>query len=513
MASAPEILCFFRHKLSYCDMIPCMDKSSLIKYLQINQKLEQIARDYPLALARLWAPHCHRWDGLGSNSDRPRGCGQPMQLIGNGLFRCATCDITEKRTSQREAILNVLRHSEAFLLSGGNRSGKTESGAGMLSVAFAAGSKEWWVREWMQLNNIPADLIPSEPSEVWVSALSYGDALTYLRPKIEKYCPVGTRFVRWKAQDRAHALLPNGGKILSMSAESGREKFQGGAVSLVVLDEEHPKDIFDESMLRCIDKRGKVVCTMTPLKGITWVHDVFIENPQIGYGQYSISGLDNPFVSSVKMRKAIAHMSEASQRSRLFGEFTNQQGLVYLEFDRNIHVVESFDIPDDWPRDRAIDFGVRNPFACLYFAHDERDDVLHVYREYYQTDKTSLENGRALNNIAKRYNESYRWTVADPESRDGRMTLIRECGIENKPAPKHIGVVETINWVKERLALDIEGKPHIVIHDNCRQLIREFRLYRWAKSAKGDRPIKANDHALDALRYQIAFLKRWQMHQ
>ena len=93
------------------------------------------------------------------------------------------------------------------------------------------------------------------------------------------------------------------------------------------------------------------------------------------------------------------------------------------------------------------------------------------------------------------------------------MTLMRECGIDNKPAPKHIGVVETINWVKERLALDSEGKPHLLIHSNCKNLIKEFRRYKWAKSEKGDRPQKKDDHALDALRYQIAFLKRWQMHQ
>jgi len=490
-----------------------MNKSALIKYLSLTEKIEEIASSFPLAVSRLWIPHCHRWDGLSSKSDRDRGCGLPMSPLGNGLYHCEKCQITERRTSQRDGIINALSSSEAFLLSGGNRSGKTEAIAGMLSVAFASGSREWYVQQWAELNNIPINLIPEEPSEVWVSALSYGDALTYLRPKIEKYTPEGTRFVRWKAQDRAHALLPNGGKILSLSAEAGREKYQGGAVSLVVLDEEHPKDIFDECMLRCIDYKGRTLLSMTPLKGITWVHDVFLENPPTGYGQYSISGLDNPYVSSVKLRKAIAHMSEASQRSRLFGEFTNQSGLVYSEFSRNIHVIEAFEPPKEWPRDRAIDFGVRNPFACLYFAHDERDDVIHVYREYYQTEKTTLENGRRLSQIERQKGETYRWTVADPESRDGRLTLARECHIETHPAPKHIGVVETINWVKERLALDSEGRPHLVIHDNCKNLIREFRLYRWAKTEKGDRPIKSNDHALDALRYQIAFLKRWQLHQ
>ena len=163
-----------------------MDKSNLIKYLQVSNKIETITKEYPLALARLWTPYCHRWDGKSSQSERQRGCGQAMIFVGNGLYTCKRCNITEKRTSQREGILNALRHSEAFLLSGGNRSGKTESGAGMLPVAFAAGSGEWWVQEWAKLNQIPIDLLPKEPSEVWVSALSYGDALTYLRPKSEK---------------------------------------------------------------------------------------------------------------------------------------------------------------------------------------------------------------------------------------------------------------------------------------------------------------------------------------
>jgi phage terminase large subunit-like protein len=346
---------------------------------------------------------------------------------------------------------------------------------------------------------------------VWVSALSYGDALTYIRPKLEKYCPTGSRFIRWKAQDRGQILLPNGGKVLSLSADAGREKYQGAAVSLVILDEEHPRDIFDECMLRTVDNRGKVVLTMTPLKGITWPFDCFFENPKPGYHTYSISGLDNPHVSSVKLRKAIAHMSMEAQRSRLYGDFVNQQGLVYQEFNRETHIVEPFAIPNSWPRYRAIDFGTRNPFACLWFAWDVQDDVLHVYREYYATERTTTENGRhILNNSGT---ERYDWTVADPESRDGRLTLSREWGIETKAAPKHIGVTETINWVKERLALDIEGRPHLVVHKNCSNLIKEFRLYRWSDGRGKDKPIKKHDHALDALRYQIAFHKRYLMHQ
>ena len=484
------------------------NKQQLISYLKDTEELTTIAQDYPLAVSMLWRPHCHRWDGLGSQSKRPRGCGAPMQRIGFKLYRCNACNITEERTSQQDA----LRHlgSEATLITGGNRSGKSEAGA-QLAIACAAGRREWYVQQWLELNNLPAETVPLEPSNVWVSALSYGDALTYLRPKLERYTPKGSNFIRWKAQDRAKIELPNGGSILSMSAESGREKFQGAAVSLCILDEEHPRGIFDECMLRTVDNRGRVVLTMTPLKGITWPHETFFEKQTTGYSSYSISGLDNPYISSVKLVRAIGHMSNEAKRSRLFGEFVNQQGLVYPEFQRSVHITEAIDIPEDWARYRAIDFGTKNPFACLWLAWDHNDDCLHVYREYYATERTTLENGHYINGLSK--GERYDWSVADPESRDGRLTLARECAIETRAAPKHIGVTETINWVKERLALDVEGRPHLYIHKSCKNIIKEFRLYRWADGRGKDKPIKANDHALDALRYAVAFHKRYLMHQ
>jgi phage terminase large subunit-like protein len=485
-----------------------VDRKLLIKYLKETERLDQIAREFPLAVSKLWHPHCCRWDGEGSKSNRARGCGREMIRVGHNQYRCVHCDIVEERSSQRDAMKNI--GSEATLISGGNRAGKSEIGC-QLAVATAAGRKEWFVQQWMQLNDIPENLIPYEPSKVWVSALSYGDALIYIRPKISKYCPTGTRFIRWKAQDRGKVILPNGGEILSLSADSGREKYQGAAVSLVILDEEHPKAIFDECMLRTVDNRGRVVLTMTPLKGITWPHETFFEQQTRGYKTYSISGLDNPYISSVKLLRAIGHMSEEAKRSRLFGEFVNQQGVVYSEFSRNVHIIDHFEIPEEWPKYRSIDFGTKNPFCCLWIAWDQKDDVLHVYREYYATERTTSENGHLVNGLSK--GELYDWTVADPESRDGRLTLSRECGFETKAAPKHIGVVETINWVKERLSLDVEGNPHLLVHNNCRNLIKEFRLYRWSEGKGKDKPIKSHDHALDALRYHIAFHKRYLMHQ
>ena len=477
-----------------------------------RNKLLKIAKSYPLALSKVWLPHCHRWDGFSINSKRQRGCGREMIRISAGVYRCDVCNIEERRTSQYEALLRLHDTEEAYLATGGNRAGKTELGA-MLAVATAAGSNEWWVREWLGFNNLPLSLVPKEPSTVWYAALSYGDALEYGRPKLSRYAPVGTKYTRWAAQDRASMKLPNGGRIVSLSCDAGREKFQGAAVSMVWIDEE-PNDvgIFEECMLRIIDKKGKVVITATPLKGLTFLYDIFVDLQPNGFDHYAISGLDNPYVSSPKLRRAVSHLSEASQQARLFGAFTSQSGLVYPEFDRSIHICKPFDIPDDWPRDMCIDFGVRNPFACLWIAHDMDTDTLYVYREYYKTELSTLENGRMILALGAK-DGPMRWVVADPESKDGRILLARELGIHTKPAPKHYGVAETINLVKDKLSLSVDGTPGLKVFSTCRELIKEFRKYKWSKTKGKDKPDKMYDHGLDALRYEIAFLYRYKKHR
>lgn len=435
-----------------------------------------------------------------------------MRRLACGAYRCDRCDIEEPRTSQYDALARLSDTDEAFLVTGGNRAGKTQLGA-MLAIATAAGSDEWWVREWLDLNDLPIGLVPKKPSTVWYAALSYGDALEYGRPKLEQYAPIGTKYIRWKAQDRASMRLPNGGRIVSLSCDAGRSKFQGASISMCWIDEE-PNDvgIFEEVMLRTVDKRGKVVITATPLKGLTFLYDLFVDMQPKGFDHYAISGLDNPYVSSPKLRRAVSHLSEASQQARLFGAFTSQSGLVYPEFDRNIHICKPFDLPEHWPRDLTIDFGVRNPFAALWVAHDEDTDTLYVYREYYKTEKTTLENGRMVRALGARDPE-LRWIVCDPESKDARMILARELGLYNKAAPKHLGVVETINLVRERLKLNAEGRPALVVFNTCKDLIKEFRKYKWSKTKGKDKPEKIHDHGLDALRYECAFLYRYKKHR
>ncbi len=504
------------------------NKPDLVKALKKRQALLSIAKKYPLAVARLWVPHCCRWDGKGENSPRAKGCGQPMERLGPNRWICRPCQITEQRTSQIEAFHN-LDKINSILCSGGNRAGKTQCGA-MLAVAKAAGSDEWWVKEWLKLNDLPPDLIQPGPTTVWASALSYSDSLAYVRPKITEYLPHDTIFKNWHGPGRSQVILKNGGRIVSMSADSGREKYQGAGggpipLSMVWLDEEHRNSIHQECLMRLVDFKqvhngkkytGFTFLTMTPLKGVTWPHALYIENEDPAFKHVNISGLDNPWISSALLYKAVSHMSEEAKASRLHGSFTNQQGVVYSSFDKNIHVIKAHDPKPDWSIDLAFDFGVRNPFCCLAFGYDHKDDCLHVLAEFFQTERTTIQNGLEVKKRFKKYltHPNYRWAVADPESLDARRTLANNCGIETVKAPKYLGVIDTINLVMQRLALNAEGKPALFIHDNCVNLLKEFRLYRWQENTTGkDKPKKVNDHGLDCLRYQVAFLDKWLKYQ
>lgn len=55
------------------------------------------------------------------------------------------------------------------------------------------------------------------------------------------------------------------------SYDQGRKKFQGTAKHICWLDEEPPSDVFDECMMRLMTTDGLMLCTFTPLEGMTQI--------------------------------------------------------------------------------------------------------------------------------------------------------------------------------------------------------------------------------------------------
>lgn len=60
------------------------------------------------------------------------------------------------------------------------------------------------------------------------------------------------------------------------SYDQQRESFQGTAKHVVWLDEEPPMDVYSESLLRLMTVNGLMLCTFTPLRGLTDVALLFM---------------------------------------------------------------------------------------------------------------------------------------------------------------------------------------------------------------------------------------------
>jgi phage terminase large subunit len=204
------------------------------------------------------------------------------------------------------------------------------------------------------------------------------------------------------------------------------------------------------------------------------------------------------------------------------------EGLVFDCFDPIRHVIEPFRIPGDWPRFRAVDFGYRNPFVCLWFALSPEDEMV-VYRQWYMSRRTTREHSEKINEIERVYKSdrtgkkrAFRERIescwADHDA-DGRATL-EENGIDTDPAEKAVstGIQELYDRIADNRFF-IFRDSLVEVDERMKHLGRptslqeELQGYASARSKTGqpdkENPIKINDHATDAARYGSMGLKDW----
>ncbi len=390
---------------------------------------------------------------------------------------------------------------------GGNRSGKTECGA-VESVWLALGIHPYRQNR----DNVFG----------WVVSVSQQVQRDVAQAKILKYLPSRYIFdIIMREGKRSspqygvidHIIVKNelGGtsKIGFKSCDQGREKFQGASLDFVWFDEEPPKDIYDECRMRVFDKCGDIFGTMTPLKGLTWVYDEIelnqSNNPEVWceYMQWS----DNPYLDKREVKAMESVVSKEEQQSRRFGKFSTGEGLVYPEFDQNVHVIDPFDVPKEWQSNISIDPGLNNPTSCHFYAVDY-DGVIYVVGEHYEAKQSIDSHVEKIFEIANRLNwkrDSQGRLEALIDSAANQRTLASERSVAELFAQKGILVNTNVNkdlysGIQRIKSLFEQKPPRIYIFKNCVNLIKELKNYWWGAN---DRPKKVDDHALDELRYFV----------
>jgi hypothetical protein len=111
--------------------------------------------------------------------------------------------------------------------------------------------------------------------------------------------------------------------------------------------------------------------------------------------------------------------------------------------------------------------------------------------------RTDEEHYRALQKLIG--GRKIEYIVCDPSAASFITCIRRHGDYIVKPAKND--VVSGIRKVSDYI---LDGK--LMFCEECRDILREFTLYRWDESAGRDCPIKENDHAMDDMRYFVTSL-------
>lgn len=212
------------------------------------------------------------------------------------------------------------------------------------------------------------------------------------------------------------------------------------------------------------------------------------------------SAYDNKENLPEEFLKALESLPEVMRNRMLYGLWVSSDGLVYDEFNEEVHVIDPFEIPEDWIKIRGIDFGYTNPFVCLWGALDP-DGRLYIYREIYRKNVRTAAVAQEI--LEKNGAERILLTVADHDAQE--RAELESAGIYTEPAKKY--VMAGIQAVKNRLSIAGDGKPRVYFFRDLKNILSELNSYEWLPAMDGsnakDAPKKENDHAMDALRYMI----------
>ena len=192
----------------------------------------------------------------------------------------------------------------------------------------------------------------------------------------------------------------------------------------------------------------------------------------------------------------------------LKGDWSALVGAYFVNNWSKVEIIDSFDIPPDWPVFTGLDYGETSPTCCLWAAQDF-DKNLIFFNEYYEEDKSASEHAAAVMETQKDYPFSQRrpiYNIADPNffvRRRINEAAINSAADQFRIAGMHLrpGNNNRVNgW---RVMNDAMSKGKFkIFREWCPNLIREIpALPRDEKKPEDVRREGAQDHAADAARY------------
>lgn len=231
---------------------------------------------------------------------------------------------------------------------------------------------------------------------------------------------------------------------------------------------------------------------------------------------------DNKFTQEGYIKQLEA-LPEHKRKAWLEGSWDIFEGQVFTEWRRNTHVIKPFEIPKDWKRYIAMDWGSNKPFSVGWYAVDY-DGRTYLYRELYMNaeefqakfgyDFTASRLAKVIVGITEKAKESYEYCVADP-SMWNKILLGKKSDTDTGESYAEImikaglkkmvkGDNDRMNGIakyREVLRVAPDGRPWYQVFETCFDTARTIPALIYDKHRVEDVDTDGEDHCFDRDKY------------
>lgn len=225
-----------------------------------------------------------------------------------------------------------------------------------------------------------------------------------------------------------------------------------------------------------------------------------------GYQYEHFTIVDNLSITPERLAEIESQYVKGSiwYRRDILGERCIAEGLVYPMYEEAIH-----EVPEDLPVHDlcvSVDYGTMNAFAALLWVKSGK--TWYATRNYYYSgrdkgvQKTDEQYAQDMEGwLADIAPDQALRMIVDP-SAASFIALMRKREHRFKVMPANNAVLDGIRETANALE-----NGYIVISSKCKEWKAEASGYVWDDNAQEDRPIKENDHLMDAMRYFVKTMR------
>ncbi len=289
--------------------------------------------------------------------------------------------------------------------------------------------------------------------------------------------------------------------------EGAVRSIQGSTLAYAYVDEatQIPKAFWNMLLARLSVDGAQLFSTCNPEGPTHWLKKDFIDRKDdLDLKDWQFHLRDNPALTETYKSGLKAEYQKDSllYKRLILGEWALAQGLIFDGFDET-NLYDELE-PNPAYRICSIDYGTHNPTAALIIGiYPKQWPQIRVMDEYYFDSrkegraKTDAELADDIESFLKY--KAVRDIYVDPSSASFKQELRgRDLCVSDARNEVLSGIRVTAKFISQK---------NIVIHkEKCPNLLESIYSYVWDErsSNKGeDKPVKENDHMVDALRYGI----------